>query len=198
MPGGERTIEGAAYRVVAAPMVEMWEADLAAPRPADVALEAGLAAIIAGETSRAGEALAPFGIRWIVIMHDGPYAAAWSERLNGQLDIVSLSAGLQNETYEIEAPDPVRAITTAADSWPRVGTGYEGNPVQGGVVTVRENAHPRWGPGSWRQAGPWNEVSAQSGRAVFNPIVERRIQGILAAIWLILLAGFAWTGRRFG
>ena len=198
MPGDERIIEGAAYRVVAAPMVELWEAALAEPRPADEALHAELAAIIAGETSRAGEALAPFGIRWIVIMQDGPYAAAWSERLTGQLDVVSLSAGLQNETYEIEAPDAVRSLTVAGASWPRVGVGYEGSGVAGARLTVRENAHSRWGPVPWTQSGPWNEVSAETGQADFAPIGGRRTQAILAVVWLTALIGFSWAGRRFG
>jgi hypothetical protein len=198
LPGDERIIEGAAYRVVSAPTVELWEAGLAAPRAADEALEAELASIIAGETSRAGEALAPFGIRWIVIMEDEPYAAAWSERLTGQLDIVSLSAGLENETYEIEAPGAFRSETSVGTAWPSVGAGYEGASETGNRLIVRDSAHSRWGPAPWAQSGLWNEVSADTGRADFAPIRERRIQAILAAVWLLVLVAFAWAGRRFG
>jgi hypothetical protein len=197
LPGEERTIQGAAYRVVSAPMVELWEALLPDPRPADLALEGVLDTIIAGETSRAGAALAAFGIRWIVVMDDGQYSAAWSDRLTGQLDIVSLSAGLDNATYEIEAEDPVRAITSGGTAWPSVGTGYEGTPG-GWRLVVRENAHDRWGPGPWSQSGEWNEVSASAGVAAFSPIPGRRLQAILAGVWLLILLGFAWAGRRFG
>ena len=198
LPGDERIIEGAAYRVVAAPLVEMWEGDLAAERPADEQLRAVLSTIIAGETSRAGEALAPFGIRWIVIMDGEPYAAAWSERLTGQLDIVSLSAGLENESYEIEAPAAVRAISGTGSAWARVGVGYEGTPDSIGRLAVRENAHPAWGPPPWEQSGPWNEVSTADGVASFSPIGGRRAQAFAAAIWVVVLLGLAWAGRRFG
>jgi hypothetical protein len=198
LPGDDRLIEGAAYRVVAAPMVELWEAHLPPERPADDELSNVLATIIAGETSRAGEALAPFGIRWIVIMSDGPHATAWSERLTGQLDIVSLSAGLTNETYEIETEGAVRSMTGVGTAWPRVGAGYEGTPDPIGRVTVRENAHQRWGPPPWEQSGVWNEVSAAAGEAGFDPVNGRRNQAYAAAVWTLALAGFAWAGRRFG
>jgi hypothetical protein len=197
LPGEERTIQGASYRVVSAPMVELWEAELDDPRPADDALEAVLDTIIAGETSRAGAALAEFGIRWIVVMENGQYAAAWSDRLTGQLDIVSLSAGLDNATYEIEAEAPVRAITSEGATWPRVGAGYEGTAA-GGRLTVRENAHDRWGPEPWSQSAVWNEVAAADGWAGFAPLPGRRFQAMLAATWLLVLLGFAWAGRRFG
>lgn len=198
LPGDDRLIEGAAYRVVAAPMVELWEAHLALERPADDELSNVLATIIADETSRAGEALSPFGIRWIVVMGDGPHASAWSERLTGQLDIVSLSAGLSNETYEIETQAAVRSMTGVGRAWPRIGTGYEGTPDTIGRVTVRENAHPRWGPPPWEQSGVWNEVSAADGEAGFDPLTGRRNQAYAAAVWALALVGFAWAGRRSG
>ncbi len=198
LPGDERLVQGAAYRVVAAPMVELWEARLdTGAHTADAELEAALDAIIAGETSRAGEVLAPFGIRWIVIMaSEGSFAEAWSETLTGQLDLVSLSAGLTNETLEVEAEGAVRAATADGTAWPRRGVGYEGSPAE--RLTVRESAHPRWGPQPWLQSGGWNEVSAAGGAAGFDAIDARRNQAIIAAVWLVLLAGLAWAGRRLG
>ena len=200
LPGDERIIQGATYRVVAAPMPEMWEARLDGLHLADRELDDVLETIIAGETSRAGEALAPFGIRWIVIMQsdeDASYATAWSDRLTGQLDIVSLSAGLANETYENESAGAVRAVTSGATVWPRVGVGYEGTS-EDGRLTVRENAHQRWGPQPWQQGGVWNEVSASTGASGFRAIDRRRYQAYAAAFWAIVLVGFAWAGRRFG
>ena len=187
-------------RVVAAPMPELWEARLDGLHLADRELDDVLETIIAGETSRAGEALAPFGIRWIVIMQsdeDASYATAWSDRLTGQLDIVSLSAGLANETYENESAGAVRAVTSGATVWPRVGVGYEGTS-EDGRLTVRENAHQRWGPQPWQQGGVWNEVSASTGASGFRAIDRRRYQAYAAAFWAIVLVGFAWGGRRFG
>ncbi|GMQ86577.1 MAG: hypothetical protein BMS9Abin07_2161 [Acidimicrobiia bacterium] len=200
LPGDERIIQGAAYRVVAAPMAELWEARLDGFHLADRDLDDVLETIIAGETSRAGDALAPFGIRWIVIMgsdEDESYAAAWNDRLTGQLDIVSLSAGLANDTYENESLNAVRAVTPDATAWSRVGTGYEG-VSQDGRLTIRESAHPRWGPKPWIQAGVWNEVSASTGVSGFRPLESRRYQAYSAALWAIILAGFAWAGRKFG
>jgi hypothetical protein len=198
LPGDERLIDGAAYRVVAAPMVELWEANLASEMHiADADLEKVLATVIAGETSRAGEALAEFGIRWIVIMDsETPHAGAWSEAFNGQLDIVALSAGLANETMENEAEDAVRALTDTGTPWPRVEVGYEGTPA--GRLIARDTAHSRWGPSPWEQAGAWNEVDAAQGRAGFDPVQGRRNQAIVAVLWMFSLLGIAVAGRRMG
>lgn len=201
LPGEVRTIGGAAYRLVSAPIPESWETYLHDVRAGDEALAETLQLIIDGETKRAGELLAPFGIRWVVVIDAGildPYADAWRTAFVGQLDLVPLGGGLANTTFENEAELAVRTVSADGAAWTRDGTGYAGEPEFGIDLEVRENANARWGPGEWQQAGWANFVSASTGMAEFDPIGSRRTQAIAAVIWLVALGGFAWAGRRFG
>ena len=201
LPGDDRLVGGAAYRLVSAPMPESWEAHLHTARVGDDALAKALTVVIDGETKRAGELLAPFGIRWIVIISEDEgdlFADAWKTLFVGQLDLVPLGGGLANATFESEAEHAVRAVSTEGSMWTRAGTGYEGTPEFGIGLEVRENANDRWGPGDWQQIGWANGTTAASGIATFDPIGDRRAQAIAAAVWLVALSGVAWAGRRFG
>ncbi len=201
LPGDDRTVAGAAYRLVSAPMPESWETHLHTARVGDDALAQTLESIIGGATKRAGELLAPFGIRWVVILaEDGrdSFADAWKTLFVGQLDLVPLGGGLSNTTFENEAEYAVRAISAEGTPWTRVGTGYEGDPEFGVDVEVRENANDRWGPGDWEQIGWANRMTAAAGTVEFEPIEGRRRQAIAAGVWLVALAGVAWAGRKFG
>jgi GT2 family glycosyltransferase len=201
LPGDDRLVGGAAYRLVSAPMPESWETHLHTARVGDDALAKTLEAIIDGETKRAGELLAPFGVRWIVILAEDerdPFADAWKTIFVGQLDLVPLGGGLANATFESEAENAVRAISVGGSTWTRAGTGYEGTPEFGVGLEVRENANDRWGPGDWQQIGWANGTTAAVGTVAFDPIEDRRAQAIAAAVWLVALSGVAWAGRRFG
>jgi GT2 family glycosyltransferase len=201
LPGDDRLVGGAAYRLVSAPMPESWETHLHTARVGDDALAKTLEAIIDGETKRAGELLAPFGVRWIVILAEDerdPFADAWKTIFVGQLDLVPLGGGLANATFESEAENAVRAISVGGSTWTRAGTGYEGTPEFGVGLEVRENANDRWGPGDWQQIGWANGTTAAVGTVGFDPIEDRRAQAIAAAVWLVALSGVAWAGRRFG
>ena len=201
LPGEGRGVGGAAYRLVSAPMPESWETYLHDARAGDEALAETLKLIIDGETKRAGELLAPFGIRWVVVIDAGildPFADAWRTAFVGQLDLVPLGGGLANTTFENEAELAVRTVSGEGTVWTRDGTGYSGEPTFGVDLEVRENANGRWGPGEWRQAGWANVVPASTGVAEFDPIGSRRTQAIAAVVWLVALSGFAWAGRRFG
>jgi hypothetical protein len=192
-------IDRAAYRVVSAPMPDLWETLLSDPLAGDEALEAELESLITGETSRVGEKLAPFGIRWVVVLSLGEndeYAAAWVRTLEGQLDLIPLGAGLAYPTFENEAESTVRALTGRGRAWPHTGTGYEGLLETGGRVAVAENANVRWGPGPWSQVGWASEVSTDRGYARFDAITDRRIQAVLAGVAFLVLVGLAWAGRR--
>ena len=94
LPGDSRTVRGAAYRVVSAPVPRLWEATLPVPGPVDAALEGVLNGLIEGQESRAGEALAAFGIRWVVVTGDTPLEAVF----DGQLDLVTLG-GAKRPTF---------------------------------------------------------------------------------------------------
>lgn len=201
LPGDDRLVGGAAYRLVSAPMPESWETHLHTARVGDDALAKTLEAIIDGETKRAGELLAPFGVRWIVILAEDerdPFADAWKTIFVGQLDLVPLGGGLANATFESEAENAVRAISVGGSTWTRAGTGYEGTPEFGVGLEVRENANDRWGPGDWQQIGWANGTTAAVGTVAFDPIEDRRAQAIAAAVWFVALSGVAWAGRRFG
>ena len=201
LPGEDRTVGGAAYRLVSAPMPESWETYLHTAGVGDDALAMTLETIIDGETKRAGELLAPFGIRWIVVFSEDErdqFADAWKALFAGQLDLVPLGGGLSNTTFENEAESAVRAVSAEGSSWTRAGTGYEGKPEFGVGLEVRENANSRWGPGDWEQIGWANGTTAAAGTVGFDPIKSRRRQAIGATVWLIALSGVAWGGRRFG
>ena len=201
LPGDDRVIDGAAYRLVSAPMPESWETHLHAARVGDDALAETLQTIIDGETKRAGELLAPFGVRWVVVLAEAerdPFAAAWRSIFVGQLDLVPLAGGLSNTTFENEAENAIRAISAEGSSWTRAGTGYEGASEFGVGLEVRENANDRWGPGEWEQIGWGNGLTTAAAWVGFEPIDTRRLQSIGAAVWLAALVGIAWAGRRFG
>ena len=193
LPGEHRTVRGAAYRVVSAPVPELWEVDLPEAGSVDAALENVLLELIEGQESRAGEALAAFGIRWVVVTGETPLEAVF----DGQLDLVALG-GAKRPTFLVDAEAPVRARSSDGQSWSRAGTGYAGNAATGERVFVAESANSRWGPGPWAQAGWGNEVSAGTGTAEFAAIDVRRSQAYLAAgafAFLFVFSGFARRRR---
>ena len=201
LPGENRMVDGAAYRLVSAPMPESWETYLHDARIGDDALSAALQEITAGETKRAGEVLAAFGVRWIVVLDEGdldPFADAWRTAFIGQLDLVPLGGGLDNTTFENEAELPVRAVTSDGTPWDRSGTGYTSESGTPRDLQVRENANARWGPGEWQQVDWANGIRTIEPTAQFDPIGSRRSQATAALVWLFALGGFAWAGRRFG
>ena len=193
LPGEHRTVRGAAYRVVSAPVPEVWEVSLPDTRSVDTALENVLLELIEGQESRAGEALAEFGIRWVVVTGDTPLEAVF----DGQLDLVSLG-GAKRPTFLVDAEAPVRARLPDGQTWSRTGTGYAGEAATGERVFVAESANSRWGPGPWVQAEWGNEVSAGTGTVEFAPIDSRRSQAYLAAgvfTFLFFFSGFARRRR---
>lgn len=204
LPGDSRELRGASYRVVSAPMPDLMEVDLHEPLLGDEALAAALAEIIDGETQRAGRLLAPFGIRWVVVMGDpegvdaDPDTTAWLSVFAGQLDLVRLGGGLSHPTFANEDEGARRAITSSGAAWPKTAAGYEGRPEPDGRVVIAENGSSRWGPGEWRQAEWGSEVSAAEGIAAFAPLRERRLMAVGAGGAFVVLLGLAWWGRRRG
>ncbi len=190
MPGDARSVRGAAYRVISAPLPDLTEAWIPAFGPADRALAMELGAMIDGETFRAGEALEPFGIRWVISLGDTPLEAVFE----GQLDLVPLgaSSGIALTTELIQ---PVRARTvTEAVAWSRPSFWYKGEATSARVY-VAESAHSRWGEG-WTQAGWANEVAGSSGEARFGALENRRLQAYVAAgVFLVMLIGSAAVRR---
>lgn len=190
LPGEVRTVLGAPYRVVSAPVPLLWEAWLPEPRSSDEALEQALTDLIDGESFRAGAELATFGIRWVIFLGESPLDAVF----DGQLDLVPLE-GLASPAFVSEAPLPVRAVASDGTAWQRTPTGYVGEPDPSARVLIADSANSRWGE-DWQQVGWQNEVSAASGEISFAPITIRRTQALLAGALFIALAVLSWWGRR--
>ncbi len=193
LPGDSRMLEGAAYRVVSAPLPRLWEARLAEPRLGDRELESTLRKIVEGEIARAGEALAPFGIRWIVIIDSSPFEAV----LGGQLDLIPLPS-LARPVFLSEVDDAVRAQAADGTVWEWVAPDYRG-PLGGNArVFVAENADQRWDATGWEQANWANELDAD-GRVISFATQsgfrrEAQLAGGLLILYLLLAV---WgTGRK--
>jgi GT2 family glycosyltransferase len=188
LPGESRTVRGAGYRVVSAPIPEMWEAWLPPMADIDVALQADLEAMIDGDTFRAGEVLAPYGIRWIISVGDTPLEAVFGS----QLDLVPLGTR-RGVAFTVEGDPPVRATADDGTPWARTSAGYDGEPDSGRVF-LAETSDSRWGPDG-QVMGPGVSISAADGEARFSPIDSRRSQVMLAGAVLLLLMALAWLGR---
>jgi GT2 family glycosyltransferase len=203
MPGDSREIQGGAYRVVSAPVPDLGEPRLAPRGSLDDDLLASLGLIITGDTRRAGAELAPYGIRWIVILGDSDGADAdaasvvWRDVFAGQLDLLPLSAGVANAVFVTDI-DPVgRALTTTANSWARDGWTYRGEAEPAGKVFVADNANPSFGPPPWLATASANEVSAGRGVVTYTADGAQRSQALgVAAAVIILLGVYLWARRR--
>ena len=160
-----------------------------APTSVDSALALVLDDLISGETFRAGEELAPFGIRWVISVGDTPL----EEVFDGQLDLIPLSTP-EGVALTMEEIVPVRAYTADGVAWTRSGSGYVG-PAGAGPVFVAETANGRWGP-DWQQAEWGNELSAVDGRVDFDTIPSRQNQAVAAGVLVLVLMGVSWWGRR--
>ena len=189
LPGESRTVRGAGYRVVSAPLPEMWEAWLPEPAAVDAALEADLEAMIDGDTFRAGEVLAPYGIRWVISLGDTPLEEVFAS----QLDLLPLGTR-EGSAFIVEGDRPVRATVDDGTGWSKTTSGYEGDPGSGRVL-LAESGDLRWGPDP-ELVGPIVSVSTSEGEARFDPIDKRRTQAWFAGGFVLLLAALSWVGRR--
>ncbi len=189
LPGDSRLFRGAAYRVISAPMPTMDEAWLSSPTGADLALEETLAEVVDGETFRAGDALAEFGIRWVISLGDTPFVSVFT----GQLDLVALGT-TRGVALTLDGDPPVRAVADDGNAWSYDGRGYRGEADDVRVV-IAESPNGRWRP-DWAQVGWANELSGRSGEIVFSPIEGRRTQAIAAGLLALVLVVGSAVGRE--
>jgi hypothetical protein len=202
LPGDSRTIDGGSYRVVSAPVPDIGEVWLSAPLEFDAALEETLAMVISGETKRVGGALALFGVRWIVVMGDSrgadsePESIAWRDVFAGQLDLLPLTATVDNTVFITDIHPVSRALTTSGNSWPRIGWTYSGDAEPGRRVFVAENPDDGWGPGPRLTTESMNEISAEAGTATYTADAGRRTQALVVLVAIVLLVGLATWGRK--
>ncbi len=201
LPGDSRVIDGGSYRVVSAPVPDLGEAWLANRLELDDVLYETLDGLITGETKRIGGELALFGIRWIVVMGDSdgsdadPSAAAWRDVFAGQLDLLPLTAAVDNTVWVTDIHPVARALTNSGNTWPRSGWAYEGEPEPGRRVFLSENPDEGWGPQRITTESR-NEISAEAGTAIYTPDAGRRTQGVFVLVAIVLLVGVATWGRR--
>jgi GT2 family glycosyltransferase len=202
LPGDSRVIDGGSYRVVSAPVPDLGEVWLADRLEFDDVLFETLDGLITGETKRIGGELALFGIRWIVVMGDSdgsdadPAALAWRDVFAGQLDLLPLTAAVDNAVWVTDIHPVSRALTTSGNAWPRSGWTYEGEPEPGVRVFVAENPDEGWGPGPRVTTESMNEISAETGTASYTPDANRRTQAVFVLVAIVLLIGIATWGRK--
>jgi hypothetical protein len=192
LPGESRSLDGTAYRVTSVPTPSLWEARLGVERQADRALEAVLRSVVSGESARAGQALAEFGVEWVIFLDE----TVLDPSFVGKLDLLPLP-GLDELAFVNEVA-AARAVTTAGDAWEWDGLGYSGTAAADQAVIVAEAADQRWGPGPWTQRGWANEVSAATGVASFSgrPGMRNEAAGAFGYFVLLLGVALAGSGRR--
>jgi hypothetical protein len=191
LPGEAREADGFSYRLLPGEGAVFPEAWLPAPRAGDDALAEVLVRVAAGEELRPGEALAPFGVRWVVFTEPNALEVA----LESQLDLRQLP-GLDYTTFESEVFAP-RAVGADGTAWRWDRPDYVGRVGGDGPVYLAENQDERWGGAA--SAGGWaNEVVPSSERIVFGGDGANRSMTFVAAGMLVtLLAGsFIGTDRK--
>ena len=180
LPGESRAGNGYSYRIVSGEGAIFPEAWLPAPRVGDDALAEVLERVTAGEELRPGQALASFGVRWVVFTEPNSLEVA----LESQLDLRQLP-GLDYTTFESEVFVP-RAIGVDGTAWRWDRPDYVGGVGSAGPVYLAENQDDRWGgPGS--AAGWANEVVPSDERIVFAGDLANRTMALVAASWLVVL-----------
>jgi hypothetical protein len=202
LPGDSRTIDGGSYRVVSAPVPDIGEAWLSSPLEFDEALDETLAMLISGDTKRVGGELALYGIRWIVVMGDSHgsgsarESVAWRDAFAGQLDLLPLTAAVDNTVFITDIQPVSRALTTSGNSWPRTGWTYEGRAERDRRVFVAENPDDGWGPAPRITTESMNEVSAEEGVVTYAADASLRNQALAVVVALLLLSVVTAWGRR--
>jgi GT2 family glycosyltransferase len=187
LPGESRAANGFSYRLVSGEGAIFPEAWLPTPRVGDDALAEVLERVTAGEELRPGQALALFGVRWVVFTEPNSLEVA----LESQLDLRQLP-GLDYTTFESEVFAP-RAIGADGTAWRWDRPDYVGVVGTEGPVYVAENQDDRWG-GPGAAAGWANEVVPSDGRIVFAGDRTNRTMALVAAVWLVALLALSIIG----
>jgi hypothetical protein len=189
LPGQSRSAVGYSYRLVSGEGPMFPEAWLPPLRTGDEALAHVLDRVVAGDELRPGQALAPFGIRWVVFTQANPLAVA----LESQLDMRQLP-GLDYTTFESEV-FAARAVGADGTAWSWDRPDYVGSPAGLGPVYVAENPDDRWGD-AWSATGWANEVVPPAERVVFGGDVTNRNFALVAAGLLVGLVALSIIGRE--
>lgn len=189
LPGEYRMASSYAYRLIWGSVPTLDQAGLAEAGPGDEALARALERIERADVARPGELLAPFAIRWIVVMDEVPLADA----LRSQVDLVKVPLEPEVEVYQNTAARP-RAEADSGAVWVSSRTSAEG-PAFTGSVRFADNADPGWQP-AWTRDGWANRLSGTEGLITYRPDPVGRSLAWLAAATVVLGAGLAIWGRE--
>ncbi len=189
LPGDSRVAGDHRYRVVTGSTPTADQARLAEPRAGDDALALAVSQLVEGGVVRPGDLLAPFSIRWVVVIDDAPVGA----NLVTQVDLVPVPVA---EGLAVYRNDVYRPRVTAADGspWVATRTAATGRPTSA-TVRLADNASGRWGPG-WSQSDWYNVLSAGDGQIQFEPESQARTVAWIAPVMLALAGLGALWGRE--
>ncbi len=183
LPGQVRAWGEAEYRLVNGDQIGLDEGFLPEPRSGDQVLSQALDGIASGASLHPGALLAPFAIRWIVLVGDTPLERG----LQAQVDVRDVS-----ETPEMLVMENLAYIPrVSAPGWEGEGGGFQGPPVD--LVVLADNHDDGW----VGTAEGWaNRVPAVSGKIVYVPDPRGMALAYLAVTLLVASLAAIWWGRR--
>lgn len=190
LPGESRPGPGFWYRLVDVEGPTLDQAVLGEPGPGDAALGDTLETIMAGATLEPGEALAEFGVRWVVTVEES--IALLGPVLDAQMDLEARPLGDDLLVYANTAARPV-AVDDQGRAWASIGAGYQGPPGPG-RVSLAIQGDSRWVP-DWQSEGWRGTVSAADGEARFAGDRTTRAITIAALVLLTCSAAVGVWGR---
>jgi hypothetical protein len=194
LPGESARGPGFWYRLVEARGPTLDQAILGSEDAGDAALREVVTELASGALLAPGEALADFGVRWVVVVDQS--AASLAPALDAQIDLVPLPLGEGMAVYQNSVARTV-AETADGEAWERRRTGFAG-PAGEARVRLAIQGDGRWVP-DW-QTDDWaGTVSAQQGETHFLGVTLYR--ALVVAGGVVVLAGIglaAWgmRGRR--
>lgn len=185
LPGRVRRWNDLDYRLVNGARFGFDEAYLPERRRGDVALEGALTTVASGVSLRPGEMLAPFAIRWIVVVGDDTLARAFQS----QVDVRDVSSSPGVAVFENLAYRP--RIRAEQDGWEGRGGRFDGPPTT--QVVLADNFDDGWNG----TADDWaNRIPAASGTVRYVPDPRGMALGYLAGMVLVGSIGAIWWGRK--
>ncbi len=185
LPGEARRGASFEYRLVNGEALGFDEAWLPALRRGDRAMADTIDAIAGGGVLRPGSMLAPFAVRWIVVVEDDAFADVF----DAQVDVREVSVAPGVRVFENGLFTP-RAFAQAGP-WTIRGSLLEGDVA--GPVRLADNFDPGWGgsPDSWA-----NSIPATGGTVDYQPDPLRLALATAAGVVLLLALVGLWLGRE--
>jgi hypothetical protein len=185
LPGEARQGSSFEYRLVNGEALGFDEAWLPALRRGDRAMAGTIEAIAAGGVLRPGAALAPYAVRWIVVVEDEEFADVFDT----QVDVREVSVAPGVRVFENAQFLP--RVAAEAGPWTIRGNVLEGQAA--GPVRLADNFDPGWGgvPDSWA-----NLIQAASGTVDYRPDPLRLGLAATAGFGLLLALVGLWFGRE--